>query len=207
MYDCNDWYRVWCFSMRMIFMRTNTSTRKIIDCWQCWIKLFIASQMTMTMSSASRFDLFIDAINSSRFNLIKYVCHSTLFNHELISLISSFWITRCFFSLIVSMIWFISFLIKFHADIWSFSSTCATSISSFTSTYCDSCLWTKNRWHTTTFHDLNASLLRCLIWWLLLECSRCICCFHSCFCLQCVCIFLLTRHIYWQSSSFNWHIC
>ncbi len=191
----------------MIFMQMNTSTWDIIDCWQCWIKLFMTFQMTMTMSSILRFDFFIDAINSSRFKLIKYVCHSILFNHELISLISSFWITRCFFSLIVSMIWFISFLIKSHLDVWSFSfSLCATSISFFISTYCDSCFWMKNRWHTTIFHDLNASLLRCLIWWFLLEHSRCICCFHSCFCLQCVRIFLLIRHIYWQSSSFNWHI-
>ena len=207
MYDCNDWYRVWCFLMRMIFMQMNTSTQDIIDCWQCWIKLFMTSQMMMMMSSISRFNFLIDAINSSRFKLVKYVCHSILFNHELISLISSVWITHCFFSLIMSMIWVISFLIKSHFDVESFSfSLSATSISFFTSTYCDSCFWTKNRWHTTIFHDSSASLLRCLIWSLWLEHSRCVCCFHSCFCLQWICIFFALQHMYRQSSSFNWHI-
>ena len=207
MYDCNDWYRVWCFSIWMIFMQMNTSTWNIIDCWQCWIKLFMTSQVTMMMNSILRFDFFINAINSSRFKFIKYVCHSILFNHELILLISSFWNTCCFFSLIMLMIWFISFLIKFHSDVWSFSfSLCTTSISLFTSTYYDSCFWTKNRWHTMIFHDFNASFLHCLIWSLLLEHSHCICCFQSCFCLQWVCMNLTLQHMYQQLSDFNWHI-
>ena len=202
-YDCNKWYLIWRFFVRIIFIRTKWSTRDVIVFEQCRIISSNVFHNRFVTNSSSSSNLTMFWVNFFRSNFIKYRCHLVRFNHEFISLISFFAINRAFFSFVVFHVWIIVFLTCCHMKTMFRICRESTSFAKDTSTtkYCDSCRLRKNSWHRIMIHDSNF----CLSLLSLLMLSLRFCLNQSYFCLQWFRIFLILRQIYWHFVKFVWY--